>query len=370
MASYDQIPTRSHEEVRTTTDEAALKFGSAVLEKVGTVEILNDYTEKSSSEISYKFNFSLHSEENAPEIAASLFDCDIIAIESTGDTTERRKQREVVFTQSLSDAVPRDILEQVSAVLAKGGEGFTGKLLENLAGSNKKVVLIDMSADEPDAHVLDEMDKADEALFKGIAENLSNDTLKTRLVESMKATAHASMKREELVVRQLTAMQDIDEIGGKKIGVVMGAVHTPVYHDLSKVFSVEREFTDARDSSSSARASYGHTAQMMRQLRLTPEKELDESLVNRTLVEEMYYAFKFYSSEDISEVHDGDHRARKIQKEITDKMSDEGVEAFLTELDLIKLNGSRGVFGKRKPVSTEQVYQFLLEQQRQYEDVA
>jgi hypothetical protein len=84
----------------------------------------------------------------------------------------------------------------------------------------------------------------------------------------------------------------------------------------------------------------------------------------------MYYAFKFYNSGDVSEVHDSDHRARKIQKEITNKMSDEDVEAFLTELDLIKVNGSRGMFGKSKPVSTEQVYQFLLYQQRQYENVA
>jgi hypothetical protein len=319
---------------------------------------------------SYKFNFSLHSEENAPEIAVSLSDCDIIAVESTGDTVERREQREALFTQLLSDAVPHETLEQASAVLAQGGEGFMGKLLENLAGSNKKIVLIDMSAEEPDAHVLEEMDRADGALFKGIADNVSNDALKELLVESMRATAYASKKREELVVRQLSAMQD-GEGKGKKIGVVMGAVHTPVYHDLSKTFPVEREFTDARDNDHlTTRASYEHTAQLMRQLRFNPEKELDEALVNRTLVEEIYYAYKFYSSEDVSEVHDSNHRARKIQKEITDKMSDDDINAFLEELDQVKANGSRGVFGKRRPVSNEQVFRFLQARQRHYEAVA
>lgn len=368
MLNRDKEPVTNDNGEHVSYGKVMPKIGGKALEGVFSGEELSQSTE-SLGKTPYKFNFSLHSEENTPEIAASLADCDIIAVESTGDTVERRKQREVLFTQLLSDAVPHETLEQASTVLAKGGEGFMGKLLENLAGSNKKVVLIDMSAEEPDAHVLDEMDRADRALFKGIADNLSNDTLKELLVESMKATAYSSRKREELVVRQLSAMQD-KENEGKKIGVVMGAVHTPVYHDLSKAFSVEREFTDARDDGSSARASYGHTAQMMRQLRFNPEKELDESLVNRTLVEEIYYAYKFYSSEDVSEVHDGNHRARKIQKEITDKMSDDDVNVFLAELDRVKANGRRGMLGKRKPASNEQVLQFLQAQQRHYEAVA
>jgi len=318
---------------------------------------------------SYKFVFCLHAPENSHAIAEALQDCDVLAFEATGGSPEERLNRETIYTGLLSSRLPEDARQEVLEALMKGDENdaFMAGILKDLAMTDKRVVLVDIEENSPNYHLLKKMEATDYKYRTAIAKNALNDELKILLVENIKAWADASHTRENLVVSQL---EEVQEQEATKVGVVMGAVHTPVQHELARSgYDTDRVFVDTNSKGNiGEKAHYSYLNQAMRQLRLQPDSQLESSFVDRTLLSDMYYTYAF-SQEDKDK--DGqsvgyiqEHMSEKIQTEVIEAMSDVEVSNFLQKIDDLK-RASRGRFINKKNSKVQYQVKKLLDENQQ-----
>lgn len=170
-----------------------------------------------------KFNivFSKHSAENAPQLAAAMGPCDIVAIEVVGfsnDATRRYIEQEV--TEKLAGYASPE--EALAPLVAEEGP-FTGALLAPYAGTGAKVKMLDISRDHPDHPLTDQSKEAQNAftlatvLLKPMAE------IRAAAAESIAADMRAITARDAVVRKQLRAIAA--EAGDVTVGVMVGAMH-------------------------------------------------------------------------------------------------------------------------------------------------
>lgn len=320
--------------------------------------------EGENEDVSYKFLFVNHTPENAPDIAKQLTDCDVIAFEAVGDTGDRRGRLETVFTQLLDEQLPEETRQGTLEML--GEDYFIGAVLDELAGTNKQVKLIDISESDEKAMALDKISSAREKEFyKAIADHEPNDDLKDRLVAYMKGVANSSAKREEVMAQQLAAMQDAEENEGKKIGVVIGAIHTPVHHMVNRQASTERVFVDdSNPAGPRERYRYDPSVQAIRQFRFRPDAELDPAFLDRELVKQIFYTYNFSEEDEFSEAYSRGRRGQEVDEKIVSRMSDDEVEELLGNIDAIKKRPSRRIYftAGRKAQDTQEKISNLLVQ--------
>lgn len=213
---------------------------------------------------------------------------------------------------------------------------------------------------------LDKISSAREKEFyKAIADHEPNDDLKDRLVAYMKGVANSSAKREEVMAQQLATMQDDEENEGKKIGVVIGAIHTPVHHMVNRQVSTERVFVDdSNPAGPREQYRYDPSGQAIRQFRFRPDAELDSAFLDRELVRQIFYTYNFSGEDEFSEEYSRGCRGQEVDEKIVARMSDDEVEELLDNIDAIKKRPPRRIYftAGRKAQDTQEKISNLLVQ--------
>jgi hypothetical protein len=282
--------------------------------------------EHSTSDLAYKFIFCTHSPENSSAIAEELKDCDIVAIETVGLKPEERTQLEETYTQEISSSATEPSEEKF---FSTGGRFLDGIVAE-LKQSDKKVVLIDIDEDSSEYQLTQTAyGQFDHSLrFR----NIPSNQLKKLLVDAIQAYSEASRTRESVVAKQLADLQNDHK--AKKVGVVVGSVHTAPQHMLERSgSSTERVFVDT-NGGGAEKAHFSYDDQALRQLSLKPDVPLKPSLIDRVLLEKMY---SLYTENTFSDSYEHFKEMDRIHVEVLESMSDKEVDEALQKIDEIKM---------------------------------
>lgn len=221
------------------------------------------------------------------QLGEKLLDYDVIAIEYVTGKDQRQEAEMLAnaITQAHSDDEAEGILYDDAKYF--GLDAFKYGLMKTLAGSRKRVVLVDANREElPDTY--DAIKKLETAFEKTPSE--SPDYL-----EGMYKVAHYKMaqdmpKRNALVVQQIADIAKWME-PGQRLAVMQGAAHTGTYHQLHRQgANVSREFLSRpRAASENTKYTGMISSQIRRQIEFHPEKPVDQKLWDRELIET--YAF-------------------------------------------------------------------------------
>jgi hypothetical protein len=242
-------------------------------------------------EATYIFAFAHHAgSENGVKAAQALRKADILAIEHFGDTPQERARFEAVINNYLQPEPSPYAVAEVESLPDTPVNTFLKALYKELRGSGKPVRLIDVGDDFDLQHLYDEaLNKW--TSFKLGCDHDRIDNLRATLADSMTTLGRLNAQREHVIITQLKDLSAPDSATTKpRIGVMLGRVHTPVYHGLKRSGAeVERSFVNPPDSSMAERelAHYDETDQLMRQATLQGKEKLDPLLIDRFIVQRL-----------------------------------------------------------------------------------
>ncbi len=239
----------------------------------------------------YKFVFTRHqTPEDARRTVAELRDVDAIVWEFFGDSIEDRQQLAADMNRYVSgDIAPEE--QQRLETTFKARNFFLGLALAELKGSHKPIYLIDADNDASDIMQFDQKAvRANQEFEWELMSSQPNHALLGLLDQSLRLFGQENALREKLVTRQLKALPSQKEDGRPvSYGIVMGTVHTPVYHELDHAGeSVRRVFPTAGSRSPLSpgeREHYAPGEQIMRQYSMQPEKPADQGTLERILLQ-------------------------------------------------------------------------------------
>lgn len=288
----------------------------------------------------FKFIFSIHTIENAAAISQQFADCDVIALENILLPAEKyRSYTNELLTSLLSSTISFKDRAKTQARIFPDDREAPNLILEIIRPwekSDKAVVFIDMAMDDPRYQLVEAWNHTDNALGEAEMYQLPNAETKRRTIMNLQAQAKAAQAREALVVEQLTAQGTT----GKKIGVMIGATHTPTRHALARKFESSSVFVlnEAGASQANPTALYRYGDQAVREVGFYPDKALSDQLLDRVLLESIYLGHGYELANPSTNPNNlgyGTVRSRSI-----DHMSAATVAEVLGKIDEIRLTCS------------------------------
>jgi hypothetical protein len=237
-----------------------------------------------------KFLFWEHIKKNASRVAEEVRDCDVIAMELAGVTPEWRQQLGQAATTFVSSTASASERRKAGKFLKQNSDVFRAgpAVLSKLKGSDKRIVYIDMDSEDSRGtstlhnDLLEDSNLATER-FKRLVKNSKKPSPDDRrsFTDMVAANARSDAAREELLVSQIDHLVQSDVGTDERIGILLGAAHTPVFHKLSRRIASERKFIGvAKDGQ---KAAYNPTDALVRRVSLRPdvpmtEKEIDNAI--------------------------------------------------------------------------------------------
>jgi len=272
---------------------------------------------KERAELPVKFIYVEHVPENIDRIVEAVGDADIVAIEYPGKSKGDKEHMQKLHAEgSLSDKIKQP--------------SFLGSLSAKLEG--KEIKLIDVSREDAVwyRHVAEAFGAEGELVstLKQSFENKNSKQMLPQILEKLehfiRLDAKAVKMREEMVIEQLSDI--LKENTNKKVAVIQGAIHTPVYHKLSRDnVALTRDFVLTDDLASKSERVLMHMpfyGQILRRTRIYPDKPISESELKRALIEFLYVEFK---EKELGE-------ARDILEKIAESELDSELENLFDQL--------------------------------------
>lgn len=263
--------------------------------------------------------FCEHTVENVPLIVDALDAVDFVALESVGNTNDQRER----FTQLANDVThsvvaSREYKKRSKALeeyIANPDSTFSVALIQALAGSKKSICLVDVGHDDPEYFYISVEDGADMALAKSLR-GRNIDLIKEKFEDKLFADARSSGVREKKVVDQIKNI--VSRNPTKIIGLVAGAVHTPISHTLSRSLNVRRTFIGVNMTSSHG-FQFSIYESLLREKTINPDKPIDETKLKYGLLELIVAQYDLAKS---------DH----IYEKVEEKQLDVAIEQAINEL--------------------------------------
>lgn len=175
--------------------------------------------------VEYTFALSQHTPDNAATVANAVRGCDIILLERAGAQDEATRQQTMVnYSKLTSDTIDPAILEQI---LADNPDDFGYALLAQLAGTNKQVIPIDITKDNPAYATVEAFEAALEELHLDAFIVAPVEHVQRRFADFAAAAAAANSARDAIMAQQVVQTHPYiaQQAPGAKVGVVMGAAH-------------------------------------------------------------------------------------------------------------------------------------------------
>lgn len=247
---------------------------------------------------SFKFVLCRHVAANAGSIAEQLQECDVIALETGAKSRAVQDEMSVKLTKYASPVASVSDIAEVETLFYE--EPSRDKeyarvldnlklfqvLLESFRNSGKQIRLIDRTHDHPyytpgrTEFTETSKSEANEAYAKygPIA------AMRAVLLSSIERRTASHKDREKIMVNQLQSLGL--EFPNSKIGVMCGAVHTPVQHEIGRVATTERVFVGLTPSRPNMKAEFKPREALERQLRFGKEvnaTDMDRFLLSHIL---------------------------------------------------------------------------------------
>ena len=292
----------------------------------------------------YKFVLWAHHEDNFEAAAEQVKDCDILALEFVGQTPEHRERLRANFELLLNPDTDNYQRDMVLNVVLKGAHhgGFYTDLISQLPRRGQRVVLIDVPSSPESDDYWRQVQQADRTAKAMTSEMRSVSDQKDAILYYAQILGTLNAYREECMVSQLRDLGEAPDNQGKKIGVLIGAVHSAVYRELAKIHPTERaHIVDASDSMDGTHIRYAHHRQLMRHFALTPERTLPDGLLDRVVLD--YHLGRFHEqyippvNASVGQQIEFEHKA---QDEYVDKLTNDEVAELISEINAIKTNPS------------------------------
>ncbi len=192
---------------------------------------------------SIEFIFCNHARENLIKVANAVLasDGDIIAVEkiredSFGMGTEEEKQ--LLSEQMTHFIAPDSDITQSASEYFQTDDPFFGYMLDELKGSGKRIVLIDMGTDSEGYEYRQNSQSTRFAYAESLQQHADNS--EDLQLDSQIAAAQSNEYREHVMKEQLTSLAQANP--GLKITVMAGAMHTPMSHNLDPFIRSTRIF--------------------------------------------------------------------------------------------------------------------------------
>ncbi len=279
----------------------------------------------------YKFIYSWHTPENMGEISDHLEDVDVIAFEPfhADDEAERTAIEDVMNRAFASDATDTD-KQAAFDTLTDHENGFLPiMLLERFAGSGKRFALIDITTAYPTYESLTAVYyETYEDIRRSIKANRTNEAIKHMIGRHVQAASDYIRTREDIMTDRLQRLGQ--ESPGEDIGVVVGAIHTPVGDAIGQNASVSAVWAAGH---ANPRLTYEDEA--VRAMVANPSIKPDSQALDKILFQEYFSHFGVPKNLGVQFANSID--TRSIQSDLIDAMSTEEITAVLADLEAIRL---------------------------------
>lgn len=298
-----------------------------------------------------------HIPENGEIAAKAVEDCGVLAVEITGFRSERdRSDYDDAATMFVSPTTSETDRAKAQKYLQYYSPPEIISLLKALEGTGKRIVTIDVNKNEPGSEQYSRGRRIFEKAQKNI-HRVTSDKTKELLHNAGNITARASIEREAKVIDQLQDLAAQYKDTDTKIGVLVGATHTPtLLRELTPLYSIERRFALGRHTGQQPRERLYFTPddQMSGHYKFVPGVMASEGLADRTVLHTTQQAawrrgvatnniVRARRLEDVSDAEVSDIvlaldgmksglRARLRPKRTLAKM-DAAIEAKLTEIE-------------------------------------
>jgi hypothetical protein len=269
-------------------------------------------TERTIGDTSFRVVMSRHSDENAPEIAAAMGRCDVIAVEDTGpaDAAERR-----FLEGALTRILSTDIDPEVANALLKYVDPFIVPMLQSHIGTGAKVKLLDINKDHPDYHLIGEADTAFD-VFLAAMYDLQPTAIARAAAEKSIAADKASIAPRDAIDRVQFA-EIAAEAGDATVGVMIGTMHPGA---LTGMQSPNGETTGDLKKRLWSRGGYSSNMAP-----LAPPDMTEHEVVDRMILHQYMKRFAKGSSVDpeIIATHVGPQKLANILRVVDETIADD-----------------------------------------------
>ena len=303
----------------------------------------------------FKFAFAPHTtKEQAEKTLLALEDCDVIAIEQMGATKEDRIRSQQMF-QRLADEKPgspvtKKILaaffeeEGKPGVIKKGSENDY-YLFQGLIGTGKKILLIDISAEDQEFELYEKYKNANSEYNQAVNQLQPLPAILPKLRDWIDIQAEFSTAREPVMMEQLKkASETFEWDKDTTVGVVLGTFHTFVSHQMHKEgYPIGRTFIEEEGTQVKGleKRIYGWMDAVARQKRFFPDKPLSDNLLKRIVLADLLIKFSGRPKQEL--------RAFEVALE---KMSEQEVDAELLEYIPIRPSAIKEKAGRARKFLT------------------
>jgi hypothetical protein len=267
-----------------------------------SVETLASSPEQSPGRPSLKVIEWEHIPENAERAVAAAADCNVLAVEVVADNKRERRDWAAAATIFLSSTATAKQHSKARKYVEQRDDGTLMAFFGNLQGTDKRIAAIDIDKYRPTL-LGKKPTPAYDALQEGqrlgmVYNNAFNagrpsGELKTTLIDSVDKIASSNVDREAEDLTQIDEIVEMYKGTNAKIGVLVGANHTPVGHTLSRTYPTERVSVSSLNkyTGPQERQYYPSFDQLIRHRRFFPEKPLPDGLLNKMLVADTYGAY-------------------------------------------------------------------------------
>jgi len=237
-------------------------------------------------ETDFHFVFCEHTVENADKIAEVLGDCDVVAFEMVGGDQAYRKSVADGLTLYAAETTSEAHRAKIESQVKGTDLELYVAVLKHFPASNKVVVPIDASDEDAVYPSVQKTQATNEAYADMIRESAPVSTISEALTSNVALYAESNKLRESLVIQQLSELAK--DRPGARIGVVMGAIHTPVHHELSKAFHTTRSFVQTGALQPGEKYKYSLRNEAARTVRLGGSDEVGRLALQAQLLQHLH----------------------------------------------------------------------------------
>jgi hypothetical protein len=229
-----------------------------------------------------------HSPQNTQKTVEAVADCAVVAFEHRAfkDAKLRREYDEAatIFVSSTATSEERHKAEKILDKFDSDNPAYA-QLLNNLQGTGKRIVTLDMDLSDPNYPTSNKVIKAKYHLHKALSYS-SMDEMKATILDNTTAAAKWDVAREARMLQQVDTLAQEYEDTNVKIGVLIGASHTSVHHELSRRYPTERAFvvSSTEGQSQHEKVYFNPYERLRRRITMLPGKPIPEVLVDRAVM--------------------------------------------------------------------------------------
>jgi hypothetical protein len=238
-----------------------------------------------------KFVFWDHIPENAAAAAERLKDCDVIGDEMLGFRNQsQRHYYDAAATTYISSTATSWQRRKAGWYIRNYGTDCCLSFLDELRGTDKRVVTLDIDKCDPEYAAYKDTLRAQRKVHTATKQHRLSCELRPLLLNYLGSCAVESAVRESCVVPQIHEL--VDRYGGRdtKVGILYGAIHTPLYHAMSSMYPSESVFVALNHARlfRNERRHFAPEYDIIRRLRFLSDANIPETLVNRAILQNEY----------------------------------------------------------------------------------